>query len=322
MFRTGTGATNPYPAFIPSGPDDFVEISNLSTGAINLTGFSFEVVGTGAKPPYSFPANTVIPAGSVLVIHLGTGTDNPSNLFFNTGGTSNSISSGSSTGLILRGPSGGVIDAVAFNGYTFTAATGVTSANWTGPGAPSPSGNAGSQLTGADLNNSSNWVGTASVQGTLGAFNTGLILSSPLSVSWSYNGVVIGTTPSLVTNPIFALGTNVFIVTVSDSLCSVTDTVTINVVIPSGLSSLLGSSDIKVYPNPAREDVFLNLPQSLVKNPSITLTDLSGKLHIAEYMLSPNNDELKLDLRKLASGLYVVKVLADEKVYTFKIAKE
>jgi hypothetical protein len=81
MFRTGTGATNPYPAYIPTGPDDFVEISNLSTGSVNLSGFVFEIYGTGTRPPFTIPAGTVIPAGSVMVLHLGTGTDDPTNRY-------------------------------------------------------------------------------------------------------------------------------------------------------------------------------------------------------------------------------------------------
>ncbi len=322
MFRTGTGATNPYPAYIPTGPDDFVEISNLSTGSVNLSGFVFEIYGSGARPPYTFPSSAIIPAGSVLVLHLGTGTDNPSNLYFTTGGSSNAISSGGATGIVLKNSTGVVIDAVAFNGYTFTAITGVTSANWNGPGAPSPSGNAGSQLLGADQNSSANWSGTAVTPGTLGTFNTGLVTSNPLSVSWFYNGVNIGSSASLTTNPILIAGQNAFIVVVSDSLCSASDTVIVNVVIPSGVSVHFSSSKVIFYPNPAREDVLISLPHEFIGNPGITLTDLSGKLHTPVYTLAPNNKEIKLDLRRLASGLYVVKILVDEEVYTIKIAKE
>ena len=47
QFRTGTGQTPSYPTYAIG--EDLVEISNLGNGQADLSGFSFEVEGGGAR---------------------------------------------------------------------------------------------------------------------------------------------------------------------------------------------------------------------------------------------------------------------------------
>ena len=57
---------------------------------------------------------------------------------------------------VLKDASGNVIDAVASNGFTFPATSGVTSADWSGS-IPSSGGTCGIRLNGADNNLSTDY---------------------------------------------------------------------------------------------------------------------------------------------------------------------
>ncbi len=233
LFRGGTGTQSTFPSYVPTTAQDFVEITNLSTGPVNIGGFQFNVYGTGVRPTYTFPVGTTVPASGVLLLHVGTGADDPANNYYNSGGPTDGMFSGSANGFVLRSSAGGVIDAVAVNAYTFVPADGVSSSDWTGTGVNSPSGVAGASLTGADQNSNANWVPATTATSSLPILNPGLVTSNPLSVTWFYNGVSIGTTASLTTNPILTPGLNTFIVVISDSVCTASDTVLINVIFPT-----------------------------------------------------------------------------------------
>lgn len=242
LFRGGTGTQSTFPTYVPTTAQDFVEITNLSTGPVSIGGFQFDVYGTGARPTYTFPAGATIPASGVLLLHVGTGTDDPANNYYNTGGTTDGMSSGTANGFVLRSSAGAVIDAVAVNAYIFTPANGVSSSDWTGAGVNSPSGVAGASLIGADQNTNANWVPATTNASSLPTVNPGLVTSNPLSVTWFYNGVSIGITPSLTTNPILIPGVNTFIVVVSDSICTTSDTVTVNAILPTAPVVNFGAS--------------------------------------------------------------------------------
>jgi hypothetical protein len=180
LFSTGTGQTVTYPAYASAG-SDFVEISNISSSPVDVSGYTiadYPSASNVASHPFTIPAATIIPANGVMVIHLGTGTDDIPNRYFNTGGTSDSWFSGSLMGVVIKNGSA-VIDAVGLNsGYSFDPATGVTAADWSGF-ASSPSTFAGTIRTSAyDNNLGSDWSqsNTPSPLQTIGTYNTGLSL--------------------------------------------------------------------------------------------------------------------------------------------------
>lgn len=169
LFRTGTGATSPYPASMPGA--DLVEISNLSTTPINAGGLQFQVwTGTTLSRSFFVPGGTVIPANGVMVLHLGTGTDDAASRYFNIGGTNDAISSTTAAGFVLRGNV--IIDAVGTNSYAFPPASGVTAADWSGNIA-STSGLAGVIRSAAvDNNSAADWsLSSATNVQTIGAYN-------------------------------------------------------------------------------------------------------------------------------------------------------
>ncbi len=188
LFRTGTGQTVSYPAYITGA--DLVEISNISASPVDVSGLTFGDYADNsstANHPYTIPAATIIPANGVLVLHLGTGTDDATNRYFNTGGTLDSWSSGSLVGFVLKSGSA-IIDVVGLNsGYVFNAATGVTGSDWSGF-ASSPGTFAGTIRSATTDNNiGADWVqsNTPTPLQTIGTYNGGYTSTSSLTYLWT-----------------------------------------------------------------------------------------------------------------------------------------
>jgi len=201
QFRSGSGATATYPAF--ASGQDLVEITNLGSGPADISGFGFEVFGVGARV-YTFPVNVVIPGSSILILHMGTGADDPTNLYYNTGGTNDGISSISQSGYLLKNVSGVHVDALATNGFPFPANSGVTTAMWSGA---LGSMSSGCTRTNSDNNVATDWiVANASNLMNIGTLNPGMIISTPpASVVW--NTTPPSLSDSLVVGPFTAPGT-------------------------------------------------------------------------------------------------------------------
>jgi len=233
LFRTGTGATSPYPAYSPAADDDFVEISNLSNFDLNAGGIILDVwTGTTLNRSWTIPANTIIPANSVLVVHIGTGTDSPANRYFHSsnGGTgavtNNPWGPATALGVLIRNGST-ILDAVATNSYAWPGASNVTAADWTGTIASS-SGRAGVIRSAAtDTNVAANWVlsNTPSPLQTIGALNPGLV-SLQYGFLWS-----TGQTTANFSDAPATVGTSTYDVTVTDivSGCTTTSSVSVTV---------------------------------------------------------------------------------------------
>lgn len=222
QFRTGTGATNPYPVWVPTGPDDYCEISNLGPIAVNLNGYNLQVLGVTTPHNLTF-GNVVINPGQVIVVGLGTGTDDPVNGYYVTGEPSGQLSSSSLVGYVLKNPSGAVVDAVGTNNYSFAPTTGVTAMDWSGT-IPSISGLAGATRIVSDNNTAADWQGSSTLSPqTIGSLNPGLSMTASPTVSWS-NGA---TTGSITVSPSTA---TTYIATVTDGICTSMDTVLVNVV--------------------------------------------------------------------------------------------
>jgi hypothetical protein len=182
-FRTGTGATASYPAYVIG--QDLVEISNITSVPIDVSGWTLKDyannTATVSHAGFAFPSGTIIPANSVAVVCIGTGTNDPANLYFNMGGTNDGWSSTSVYGLVLANANG-IVDVVGRgNPYTFHPSTGVVASDWAGTIVTTSA--AGIIRTAAvDNNSGSDWViSTASVLQTMGTFNSGYTI--PLTIS-------------------------------------------------------------------------------------------------------------------------------------------
>ena len=173
QFKSGSGYTNPYPPYCPSGDWDGIEITNMGSAPVDMTGYTVNIVGA-ITVTWSPPAGTILNAGEVLILSFygTTAVPSPQNNFFVTP-TSTSVSSASLCGYFIKDPAGVVIDACASNGYQFQPASGVTSADWSG-NLPSSSGNAGIVRIASDNNTASDWSISSVTPQTIGSVNPSL----------------------------------------------------------------------------------------------------------------------------------------------------
>lgn len=79
-------------------------------------------------------------------------------------------------------------------------------------------------------------------------------------------------------------------------------------VIFSEISSVVfrGQPEIKVYPNPAREKIFIKIPKSSSIS-EIAIVHISGS--VIKWLKTNNQTALNVDIRDLASGMYFVKII-------------
>ena len=255
----GTGATNPYPSYIPQGTEDFVEITNLGTGQVDLSAYGFEVQGGGAARTYSFPVGTLLQAQNVLVLHIGDGTDDVTNNYYNTGGLNDQLVSGNDQAFVLTSATGQVVDAVVVN--AFTGAPPITAADWNGAGVSSPRTIAGAGLYGPDTNDATGWAATDATQGSIGAINVGLpVIPSSAAVTWTGPGITGSTTVNpLITFAFPAPGTYTYIASISNGACTARDTVVVTATVPTAPTSAFTVNNT----TPNRGEVVRFIDQSL-----------------------------------------------------------
>ena len=82
-----------------------------------------------------------------------------------------------------------------------------------------------------------------------------------------------------------------------------------------------GADKLILQPNPASSSVRIILPFRYT-NATVSLTDASGKLVKDQSMTSSGTGVYVLNIESLSAGVYYVKVVADNKVYTEKLVKQ
>ena len=75
-----------------------------------------------------------------------------------------------------------------------------------------------------------------------------------------------------------------------------------------------------IYPNPASNIVYINFDNVNAKNSTVELHDVLG--HKITDAISINNNQYIINRNGLANGIYVLKIKADEKIYTQKVIFE
>jgi PKD repeat protein len=100
--------------------------------------------------------------------------------------------------------------------------------------------------------------------------------------------------------------------------CSATDTKTVNVSLCTGVTELT-STNISIYPNPARDAFNVMMDASLINNTTIELYDAIGKLVIAEKVV---NVQTTIKIDALAKGIYTVRIVSEGKQVSQRIIKE
>lgn len=78
--------------------------------------------------------------------------------------------------------------------------------------------------------------------------------------------------------------------------------------------------EIRLYPNPVQDMLYVDFGKEVVKNSSYQLFDTQGKL-VKQGNLNQSKNEL--DMRAIPQSIYIIKIVEDDKnVKTFKIIKK
>jgi hypothetical protein len=259
-FLASGGYNGVKPSFIPSSTsgNDLVEVTNLGTVATNPEGVTLEVWLASATSPaksITIPAGaSMVPSGGNVFFQWGSPLvqDLTNNYYTQGAGSLDTYTSGQAVGYLLK-KGGVIIDAVAVNGLTWPAASGVTASDWSG-NIPSNSGRSGSVMTANDNNTASSWEISASTapQSSYGSLNPGgLVNLSGItatlppsgSVSWTSDPAGFsGNTQTVNTGPVTS-NTN-FIATISNDFgCSSADTIAVLVASNPGVATITSSAD-------------------------------------------------------------------------------
>jgi hypothetical protein len=90
-----------------------------------------------------------------------------------------------------------------------------------------------------------------------------------------------------------------------------------------GIDDEILRNTITVYPNPTKNLITIKLPESEVFfNPEITLYDLQGKLLHSEKKNIGTNREIQLSLSSFSNGVYLIRLMENEKFWSQLIIKK
>ena len=151
-------------------------------------------------------------------------------------------------------------------------------------------------------------VANASVDTTICAgASTTLNASGGISYNWS---PVVGLNNPAIATPIAnPTTTTAYVVTVTDvNGCSATANITVSVQVCAGISSILESNDILVFPNPAND--FLNIQiNTKVKQLDVEILNIQGQIvYYDKTGIVSGNYVKQIDVSSLAKGIYYLKV--------------
>jgi len=91
---------------------------------------------------------------------------------------------------------------------------------------------------------------------------------------------------------------------------------------PVALLSDFHAYRMKVYPNPAMEQLTMILPEKWHNGLTVDLFDANGKLISTERRLQQNTNSIVIDLNSLAKGIYFLKVVTNSGMAYAKFSKE
>ncbi len=81
------------------------------------------------------------------------------------------------------------------------------------------------------------------------------------------------------------------------------------------------SETLVVYPNPANDQVSFLLPSNATGSFDVKVVDNTGKMVSAQYMVDANQ-KISIDVSKLSAGMYAVRVIGYNQLFTTKFVKQ
>ncbi len=327
--RSGIGApSGGWPAW--HSIDDYIEITGVPNS--DLSGIVLEQwrdsslsFSGGPTGSYTFLPGSFLSPNGTAIVAMRPATPSPSDFFYDgSGGNTINWSAGTGQGLILRDAGGNIIDAVGYPGitgtYTFPMNASVPASAWSGGNLSSASGTCGIRLTGADVNNYTNWVVTS----TAHAQNPNAVNVGATGLSWTLNGAVVDTMQKIVVGPYTSSGVFNYIATFTSPCGVFSDTVTVIVNLPVNISygeSTLAQS-LVFFPNPAKDEVKVCFDAEATEM-TLRVLDLGGKEVMKQTQDNLNGKvEVMISVGHLADGVYMVEISNGELKATKRLIKQ
>ncbi len=86
--------------------------------------------------------------------------------------------------------------------------------------------------------------------------------------------------------------------------------------------TILVSDEVKVYPNPVQDKLFVNLQGLDAKEAFISIYSMKGKTLMSSQKFEAFNGKSSIDVTSLPQGIYVVEVISNGERKTFKVVKQ
>ncbi len=81
----------------------------------------------------------------------------------------------------------------------------------------------------------------------------------------------------------------------------------------------ISEQSVKIYPNPTKGNLVVELSGSEIKKGSVSIFNMSGRKIIQQQI---SNSRVTLDLSNYPAGVYLLKIYVDENSTTWKVIKE
>ena len=293
---TGSSAT-----ITASGAASYLWNTSATSAAISVTPALttvYTVTGTTGSCTNVKTTTVTVNSTPTVVVNSSTICSGTSANLTASGASTYSWNTGATTAIINPSPAVTTV-------YTVTGTNGVCSSNKTTTVVvnPSPSVNA----------TSNNSIICQGQQVTLNASGANTYTWQPGSVSGS----------TITDSPAASI-----VYTVSGSAangCVGTNTVSVNVSLCTGVAQLNGNLvNYHVYPNPAKEQVTLNVTTTKSLEIFVELIDGSGKLSLKQIVrFDRTKSEYQINISSVASGVYFLKLVSKEgDNKTIKLVKE
>ena len=80
-------------------------------------------------------------------------------------------------------------------------------------------------------------------------------------------------------------------------------------------------NEIKVYPNPTSDKVYISMGKELISGEEVVVYDLFGKRSSVEVIPSGSH-QMVIDLSRMESGIYFIKIINGDELEVFRILKQ
>jgi len=105
---------------------------------------------------------------------------------------------------------------------------------------------------------------------------------------------------------------HLFWLNVNDEHCSNTDTIVITIKQTTGIENNFTSSEIRIFPNPAKDFIEINFSNNVTGNLIIEMRNSQGKLiWVKKYSKQISGLQDKIRLNNYAAGLYFLNFITD-----------